>query len=79
MPIRKLIIEGLNMGTLHTNFEQVRIEHEVSKIVTDLVSMGGVNWAMDTVSKLPSFTDPYQENLRVLLQQKLGNLNTYVL
>lgn len=67
------------MGTLYTNFEQVRIENEVRKIVADLVSMGGINWAMETVSKLPSFTDPYQENLRISLQQRLGNLHAHVL
>jgi len=67
------------MGALYTNFEQARIDSEVAKIVTDLVSMGGVNWALETVSKLPSFTDPYQEKLRILLQQKLGHLNTHML
>lgn len=67
------------MGTLYTNFEQVRMETEVRKIVTDLVSMGGINWAMDTVSKLPTFSDPYQESLRLSLQQKLGHLNSQVL
>jgi hypothetical protein len=79
LPISNSTIQEINMGTLYTNFEQVRIENEVAKIVTDLVSMGGINWAMETVSKLPQFTDPYQENLRISLQQKLGNLNTHVL
>ncbi len=67
------------MGTVYTNFEQARIEHEARKIVTDLVSIGGVDWAVHTVSQIPSFSDNYQEKLRVLLKEKLIQLNEHIL
>lgn len=67
------------MGTVYTNFEQSRIEHEAKKIVSDLISIGGVDWAMHTVSQIPSFSDKYQENLRVLLKEKLIKLNSHIL
>ena len=67
------------MGTVYTNFEQTRIEHEARKIVSDLVSIGGVDWAVHTVSQIPSFSDNYQEKLRILLKEKLIRLNDHVL
>lgn len=67
------------MGTVYTNFEQSRIEHEAKKIVSDLISIGGVDWAMHTVSQIPSFSDKYQENLRILLKEKLIKLNSHIL
>lgn len=67
------------MGTVYTNFEQARIEHEAKKIVSDLISIGGVDWAVHTVSQIPSFSDKYQENLRILLKEKLIKLNSHVL
>ena len=67
------------MGTVYTNFEQARIEHEAKKIVSDLISIGGVDWAMHTVSQIPSFSDKYQENLRILLKDKLLKINKHVL
>ena len=70
---------GGYMGTLYTNFEQARINNEVGKIVNDLISIGGVDWAVHTVNQIPSFTDPYQENLRLQLKEKLIKLNQYVL
>ena len=67
------------MGTVYTNFEQARIEHEAKKIVSDLISIGGVDWAMHTVSQIPSFSDKYQENLRILLKDKLLKINKHIL
>lgn len=67
------------MGTVYTNFEQARIEHEAKKIVSDLISIGGVDWAVHTVSQIPSFSDHYQEKLRILLKEKLIKLNSHVL
>ena len=67
------------MGTVYTNFEQARIEHEAKKIVADLISIGGVDWAIHTVSQIPSFSDKYQENLRILLKEKLIKLHSHIL
>lgn len=67
------------MGTVYTNFEQARIEHEAKKIVSDLISIGGVDWAVHTVSQIPSFSDKYQENLRILLKDKLLKINKHIL
>ena len=67
------------MGIIYTNFEQARIEHEAKKIVSDLISIGGVDWAVHTVSQIPSFSDKYQENLRILLKEKLIKLNSHIL
>ncbi len=67
------------MGTVYTNFEQARIEHEAKKIVADLISIGGVDWAIHTVSQIPSFSDNYQENLRILLKEKLIKLHSHIL
>jgi hypothetical protein len=67
------------MGTVYTNFEQVRIERETKKIASDLVSIGGVDWAVNTITQIPSFKDTYQERLRLALKDKLTELNTYVL
>tara|TARA_B110000240_G_C13214471_1_gene331848 strand:+ start:141 stop:344 length:204 start_codon:yes stop_codon:yes gene_type:complete len=67
------------MGTVYTNFEQVRIERETKKIVSDLVSIGGVYWAINTITQIRSFTDTYQERLRLALKDKLIELNTFVL
>ena len=67
------------MGTVYTNFEQARIEHEAKKIVSDLISIGGVDWAVHTVNQIPSFSDKYQENLRILLKEKLIKLHSHVL
>lgn len=67
------------MGTVYTNFEQARIERETTKIVSGLVSIGGVDWAINTITQIPSFKDTYQEQLRIALKEKLIKLNTYVL
>ena len=67
------------MGTVYTNFEQARIERETSKIVSDLVSIGGVDWAIHTITQIPSFRDKYQEKLRICLKEKLIELNSHVL
>ena len=67
------------MGTVYTNFEQARIERETTKIVSDLVSIGGVDWAVNTITKIPSFKDNYQERLRLALKEKLIKLNTHML
>lgn len=67
------------MGTVYTNFEQVRIERETKKIVSDLVSIGGVYWTINTITQIRSFTDTYQERLRLALKDKLIELNTFVL
>ncbi len=67
------------MGTVYTNFEQARIERETTKIVSDLVSIGGVDWAVNTIAQIPSFTDTYQERLRLALKEKLVKLNTHIL
>ncbi len=67
------------MGTVYTNFEQARIERETTKIVSDLVSMGGVDWAVNTISQIPSFTDTYQERLRLALKERLLKLNSHLL
>ena len=67
------------MGTVYTNFEDARIEHEASKIVSDLVSIGGVDWAVHTVSQIPSFSDKYQEKLRIHLKEKLIQLSNHIL
>jgi hypothetical protein len=67
------------MGTVYTNFEQARIERETAKIVSDLVSIGGVDWAVNTITQIPSFKDTYQERLRLALKEKLIRLNAHVL
>ena len=67
------------MGIVYTNFEQARIERETTKIVSDLVSIGGVDWAVNTIAQIPSFTDTYQERLRLALKEKLVQLNTHIL
>jgi len=67
------------MGTVYTNFEQARIERESSKIISDLVSMGGVDWAINTITQIPSFNDSYQEKLRISLKEKLTQLNRHIL
>lgn len=67
------------MGTVYTNFEQARIERETTKIVSDLVSMGGVDLAVNTISQIPSFTDTYQERLRMALKERLLKLNSHLL
>ncbi len=67
------------MGTVYTNFEQARIERESSKIIADLVSMGGVDWAINTITQIPSFSDSYQEKLRLSLKEKLCDLNSHIL
>ena len=69
----------MHMGTVYTNFEQARIERESAKIITDLVAMGGVDWAINTITQIPSFSDSYQEKLRISLKEKLCRLNEYVL
>ena len=38
------------MGTVYTNFEEARIDRESTKIICDLVSMGGVDWAVNTIT-----------------------------
>jgi len=67
------------MGTVYTNFEQARIERESSKIISDLVSMGGVDWAVNTITQIPSFSDNYQEKLRLSLKNKLAELSEHIL
>ncbi len=67
------------MGTVYTNFEQARIERESAKIISDLVSMGGVDWAINTITQIPSFSDNYQEKLRLSLKEKLSRLNEHIL
>ena len=67
------------MGTIYTNFEQARIERESAKIISDLVSMGGVDWAINTITQIPSFSDNYQEKLRLSLKEKLSRLNEHIL
>ena len=67
------------MGTVYTNFEQARIERETTKIVSDLVSIGGVDWAVHTITQVPSFKDHYQEKLRLALKKKLLELNAHIL
>lgn len=67
------------MGTVYTNFEQARIERETAKILSDLVSMGGVDWAINTITQIPSFSDSYQEKLRISLKEKLCDLNKHIL
>lgn len=67
------------MGTVYTNFEQARIERESSKIVSDLVTMGGVDWAVNTITQIPSFSDNYQEKLRLSLKSKLAELSEHIL
>lgn len=67
------------MGIVYTNFEQARIERETRKIVSDLVSIGGVDWAVHTITQIPSFRDSYQEKLRICLKEKLIELNSHVL
>lgn len=67
------------MGTVYTNFEQARIERESAKIIADLVSMGGVDWAVNTITQIPSFSDSYQEKLRLSLKEKLCALNEHIL
>ena len=67
------------MGTVYTNFEQARIERESTKIISDLVSMGGVDWAINTITQIPSFSDNYQEKLRLSLKEKLSRLNEHIL
>ena len=67
------------MSIVYTNFEQARIDNEVSQIIGDLVAIGGVSWAVSTVSLIPSFSDPYQENLRICLKEKLSKLNKHLL
>ena len=67
------------MGTVYTNFEQARIKRETAKIVSDLVSIGGVDWAVHTITQIPSFKDSYQEKLRLSLRKKLLELNSHIL
>lgn len=67
------------MGTVYTNFEQARIERETTKIVSDLVSIGGIDWAVHTITQVPSFKDNYQEKLRLALKKKLLELNSHIL
>lgn len=67
------------MAIVYTNFEQARIDNEARQIIGDLVAIGGVSWAMNTVSLIPSFADPYQENLRLRLKEKLNKLNKHLL
>ena len=69
----------MHMGTVYTNFEQARIERESTKIVSELVSMGGVDWAVNTITQIPSFNDQYQEKLRLSLKEKLYKLNKHIL
>ena len=67
------------MGTVYTNFEEARIDQESTKIISDLVSMGGVDWAVNTITQIPSFNDDYQEKLRLSLKEKLYKLNKHIL
>ena len=67
------------MGTVYTNFEEARIDRESTKIISDLVSMGGVDWAVNTITQIPSFNDSYQEKLRLSLKEKLYKLNKHIL
>ena len=67
------------MGTVYTNFEEARIDRESTKIISDLVSMGGVDWAVSTITQIPSFNDDYQEKLRLSLKEKLYKLSKHIL
>ena len=67
------------MGTVYTNFEEARIDRESTKIISDLVSMGGVDWAVNTITQIPSFNDDYQEKLRLSLKEKLYKLSKHIL
>lgn len=67
------------MGASIVDFEQSRLEHEAAKIVSELITLGGVEWAISTVSQIPRFSDHKQEMLRIALKQRLGQLHHYLL
>ena len=67
------------MAEVYDNFEQARTNKEASKIVAELVSMGGIHWAICTISQIPDFADQRQEELRLALKNKLASLSSRVL
>lgn len=67
------------MGANVLDFEQMKLEMEADKIVSELIHMGGVKWAACTVSQIPRFADCNQELLRIKLKERLSRISRHLL